>query len=137
METHWNYTDELFEKEFALGTFPSEAFSHEAHLRLAFIHLKKYGKERAVQHITAQLKAYTRILKAEGKYHETLTIASIYIVNHFSEKIKQGDFKTLLNAFPRLKTNFKELLFQHYSEGIILKDTAKQMYLAPDLLPFP
>jgi hypothetical protein len=42
-ELHFSLTDIEFENQFENGTLKPELFSHEAHVRLAWIHIKKYG----------------------------------------------------------------------------------------------
>jgi hypothetical protein len=41
-----------------------------------------------------------------------------------------------MNEFPRLKTNFRELMACHYGFDIYTSEKAKMKYLEPDLLPF-
>ncbi len=43
MEEHFYLTDIQFERQFANCSLNPELFSHEAHLRLAWLHISKYG----------------------------------------------------------------------------------------------
>lgn len=136
MPSHFDYSDEQFENLFALGNIADELFTHEAHIRLAWIHLLKYGETKAIENITHQIKAFTIQLNETEKYNHTLTIASIKVINHFRNKSKSRNFEEFLKEFPRLKTHFKELLQQHYSAFIFTDATAKVNFLQPDLTPF-
>lgn len=128
-------SDEAFEQLFESCSMPAEDFTHEAHLRLAWIHISKYGIDTAVENIKTQLKAYTASLGAADKYNETLTIAAIHAVHHFRKKSSSDGFDAFIKEFPALKNNLKGLLEQHYGFSIFSEE-AKMKFLLPDLLPF-
>lgn len=136
MEQHRQLTDQVFEQQFASCTLPQELFTHEAHIRLAWLHIKKYGEAFAVENICTQLTNFVEALGAKDKYNKTLTIAAIKAVNHFINKQEINDFNLFIETFPRLKYNFRELLAQHYAVDIFKSTAAKKEYLEPDLLPF-
>ena len=117
-------------------TLSTSIFSHEAHLRLAWINIDKYGIENAEINIQNQLKKYVNFIGAEDKYNTTLTIAAIKAVYHFMLKSESDNFRDLIAEFPTLKYNFKELMAFHYGFDIYTSVDAKKEYLAPDLLPF-
>lgn len=136
MPDHFQLTDAEFEQQFAHCTLDASLFSHEAHLRLAWIHLRQYGLQQATDNICRQLVAYTRSLGAESKYNKTLTVAAVKAVHHFMQRSEANDFRVFIAGFPRLKFNFKELMAAHYSTDIFSSEQAKKEYLEPDLLPF-
>jgi hypothetical protein len=136
MKSHKDFSDNQFESMFERGEFPVSLFNHEAHLRLAFIHLKKYGRKEAIQNICSQLKSYVQKLGAEEKFNLTLTVAAIRAVEHFINKSGSDKFESLLAEFPRLNFNFKELMSAHYGFDIYNAQEAKEKFLEPDLLPF-
>lgn len=136
MEKHFELSDAEFEKTFNKGKLDPEIFSHEAHLRLAWIHIKKYGPEKAEIHIQDQLQKFVKSVRAEGKYNATLTVASIKAVYHFMSKSHSTSFEGFINEFPRLKSDFKALLSNHYGFDIYNSEKAKAKFLEPDLLPF-
>jgi hypothetical protein len=136
MEAHRHLSDEEFESQFAQCTFPAELFSHEAHIRLAWIHISRYGLDKAIENICTQLRAFTRSLGAADKYNHTVTVAAIRAVYHFMLKSDCAHFIDFLTEAPRLKTAFKELMEAHYSTNIFTSDKARKEYLQPDLLPF-
>lgn len=136
MEQHYSLNDEVFEQAFAEGTFPPDLFTHEAHLRLAWIHLHQYGLATAIDNICAQLIQYTTRLGAADKYNATLTVAAIHVVNHFMGKQPIETFYEFIHTYPRLKHTFKAILAQHYGFDIFHSAQAKSTYLEPDLLAF-
>jgi hypothetical protein len=136
MKTHYDLSDQEFEEQFASCQLNAAIFSHEAHLRLAWIHVSKYGIDNAIENICSQLKAFTQFLGASDKYNETVTIAAIKAVYHFMLKSNTDSFQHFISENPRLKTNFKDLLSQHYSIDIFNSELAKSSFLEPELLPF-
>ncbi len=136
MEKHFELTDTEFEAQFANCALDPSLFSHEAHLRLAWIHITKYGLEQAEENIQTQLKNYVAQLGAQDKYHTTVTVAAIKAVYHFIQKSQTKSFKAFIADCPRLKENFKELMGAHYNFDIFGSKEARQAYIEPDSLPF-
>lgn len=136
MERHLQINDSEFEKQFASCELNPNIFSHEAHLRLAWIHINKYGLENAETNIQNQLKKYVEFVGAKDKYNTTLTLAAIKAVYHFMCKADIDNFKEFITVYPRLKYNFKELIACHYGIDIYNLQAAKNDFLEPDLLPF-
>lgn len=136
MESHLSLTDETFEIAFRDNSLCASLFSHEAHLRLAWIHIEKYGVEQAIKNICDQLKRFVQKIGAMDKYNTTVTIAAIRAVYHFKLKSEADNFIDFIQEFPRLKYSFKALLEQHYTADIFSSEKAKKSYLVPDLLPF-
>ena len=136
MEKHFELSDSEFERQFVNCELNPEIFSNEAHLRLAWINIKKYGIKKAETNIQGQLQDYVKWVGAENKYNKTLTLAAIKAVYHFMLKSESESFKAFITEFPRLKYNFKELISYHYGFDIYNSLEAKATYLEPDLLPF-
>ena len=136
MQNHLELVDNEFEAQFSNCTLDASLFNHEAHIRLAWIHITKYGVDQAISNVDAQLIKYVTSLGARDKYNKTVTIAAVKAVYHFIQKSESNSFKDFIKEFPRLKTNFKDLLSQHYSIDIFNSDTAKASFLEPNLLPF-
>lgn len=133
---HNQLTDAAFIGQLRNGSLNPKIFNHEAHLRLAWLHIRKYGIEQAEQNIQNQLQKFVEIVGAKDKYHKTLTIVAVKIVNHFIHKSESDNFTDFINEFPQLKSNFKELINTHYSFNIFDSDKARTEFLKPDLLNF-
>lgn len=136
MENHWNMTDLELKKQFAEGTLEPRLFNHEAHVRLAWIHLTHYGIDKAIENIRIQLKHFVAVAGAAGKYNETVTVAAVRAVHHFMRKSEANNFKDFIDENQRLKSQFKALLSAHYRTNIFISEKAKKEYLEPELLPF-
>lgn len=137
MEKHYQLSDPEFETQFRECSMDPILFgSHEAHLRLAYIHITKYGIDQACENLCHQIMAFDATFGKADKFHHTLTVASAKVMHHFIQKSSTENFAGLLQEFPRLKTNFKALLAQHYQTNIFSSELARVQYLEPDLLPF-
>ena len=135
LHSHYDLTDSEFEIQFESCQLLPDLFNHEAHLRLAWIYINKYGLDEAIDKICVQLSNYTKHLGAGDKFNKTVTIAAIRAVYHFMLKSNSDTFKKFIAAHPDLKFRFKELLNTHYGFNIF-SEKAKKEYLEPDLLPF-
>ena len=136
LNDHFDLSDDEFVKKLKNCTLSSNLFNHEAHLRLAWIHIKNSGVIKATELTCDQLIAFVAHLGAQGKYNKTLTVAAVEIVNHFTKRSKSNNFYDFMIEFPRLKTSFKELVESHYSFDIFNSEEAKSTFLEPDLSSF-
>ena len=136
MEKHRELSDAAFLQQFANCQLPPSLFSHEAHLRFAWLHLEQYELEEAIQRVADQIMNYVTALGAVDKFNMTLTVAAVRAVHHFRQRSETTRFLDFIGAFPQLKNNFKGLLASHYTTDIYQSPLAKTTYLEPDLLPF-
>lgn len=136
MENHFYLSDSDFEHQFMSCELSPSDFTHEAHLRLAWINITKYGIKQAEKNIQNQLERFVKFVGAKDKYNMTLTLASVKVVYHFILKSESDNFKDFIAEFPRIKYNFKTLLNSHYGFDIYNSEKAKREYLEPDLIPF-
>ncbi len=133
---HYSLSNEEFEIQFQNARMNPSLFSHEAHLRLAWIHIKKYGVKQAVENICSQIKQFDKKYGDGTKYNVTITVAAVYAVHHFMQKTNADTFEEYIQTNGKLITHFKELINSHYSWDIFQDEMARQDYLEPDLQPF-
>jgi hypothetical protein len=136
MEKHFELNDTEFTQQFENCTLEASLFSHEAHLRLAWIYIRQFGSEEAISIIRNQIQRYAASLGAHDKYNETVTVASVKAVAHFIRKSKSDTFAAFISENQQLKTHFKQLLATHYSTDIFTSETAKTSFLEAELDPF-
>ena len=133
---HFQFTDEQFEEEFATYRLQPGMFSHEAHLRLAYIHIRKYGAAQAEENMCQQIQGFAESLGVFDKFNKTVTIAAVKILDHFMQKSKSDNFVDFTNEFPRLLTDFRHILSQHYGFNVFTDERARRQYVEPDLQEF-
>lgn len=129
-------SDIEFRKQFENCTLNPLTFNHEGHLRLVWIQIDKFGFEEAQTNIQNQLQNFVNHVGAKDKYHKTLTITAIQIVNQYMKNQESETFQEFIEEFPELKNNFRGLIDRHYSFDIFNSIKAKSEYLEPDLLSF-
>ncbi|MDO5977501.1 hypothetical protein [Flavivirga spongiicola] len=136
MQKHFNLSDSEFKAQFINCEFNPANFSHEAHLRLAWIHINEYGFDKGVEEFQKQLLKFVDFSGVKDKYNKTLTIAALQAVYHFMQMSDKDNFKDFIDEHQQLNDNFKELMASHYSFDIFNSDKAKTEFIEPDLLPF-
>ncbi len=136
MEKHWRFSDEVYEQKFREIKFPPLYFSHEAHLRLAYIHLQKYGLEQSIKNMCTQIYDFAIKYGATMKFNATVTYASLQIMYSYIKNSKSDNFKDLMNEFPHLLQGFKVEIQKHYSWDVFRSPEAKSKIHQPDLEPF-
>lgn len=136
MESHLDLSDAEFTTAFENCSLPPKLFTHEAHLRLAWLHLKAGDVEGAVYTVRKQIADFVEHLGAQDKFNVTLTVAAVKTVHHFQQKSSSGNFVDFMIEFPQLRSNFKDLIAAHYGFDIYNSQKAKEEFLAPDLLPY-
>ena len=134
-QSHFDFSDDEYAHRFEAMTFPPRLFSHEAHLRLAFIHIRKYGVVQAARNMQNQIKGLA-IKYGATKYHDTITVAAVHAVHHFHQEDPELDFSELISKHSVLMTDFRGLLNSHYSYDIFTSEKAKETYQEPDVQPF-
>ncbi|NER16460.1 hypothetical protein [Spongiivirga citrea] len=136
MEQHFSLSDLEFERYFENCLMKPAEFTHSAHLRLAYIHITKYGIDKALKNIETQLQVFVDFAGAKEKYHKTLTNAAVQAVYHHMKKAQSTTYIDFLEEFPALQYNFKELINSHYSFDIFNSAEARTKFILPDLQPF-
>jgi len=117
MINHYAFTDEELVRNLEDGTFPPALFTHEAHLRLAYVLLSELDLNTAINRVCIILKRYVAAVGAGDKYDELLTIAAIRIVYRLMRKEPAATFSEFLGQNPELRTNFRSLIEGYYNSG--------------------
>ena len=136
MEKHWRFSDAIYEQRFREGKFPPLYFSHEAHLRLAYIHLEKYGLRQSIENMCTQIYDFAIKYGATMKFNATVTYASLQIMYHYMNQGNSDSFKDLMIEFPHLLQDFKREIQKYYSWDVFCSPEAKANIHEPDLKPF-
>ena len=135
-EDHFQLDDDSFLTQLEEALLSPKLFDHEAHLRMAWLYLRKYGLQNAIAQACSTIQKFDQIHGSGSKFHLTLTVASVKVVHHFMQKSNTSDFQDFMHEFPVLRTDFFRLLLQHYGQDVLQSKLAKTSYVKPDLLPF-
>jgi hypothetical protein len=135
-KNHMDLTDGEFLSQFESCTLDPDLFSHQAHLRLAWCLIRRDGIEDSIYKICDQIESFDKEFGGGMKFNKTLTVACIYAVYHFMIKSDKETFSEFIKENPRLITNLKDLILQHYSEDVFRNAEAKKGLLQPNIQPF-
>lgn len=142
MATHTTSThatsedDRAFRAAFEACAVTPGAFSHECHLRLAYVYLVEHGPEAAHRRMRQALLAFLAHHEIPAaKYHETLTRAWVRAVSHFMSRSTSSSFAEFAASSQPLLDS--KLMLTHYSAETLFSPQARASYVEPDLEAIP
>jgi hypothetical protein len=119
----------------ACAVAPSE-FTHEAHVRLAYVYLVESDVESAVQKMREALLTF---LEHNGiprsKFHETMTRAWVLAVRHFMDRSVSTSSADFIARNQELLDS--KIMLTHYSASVLFSPDARVSFVEPDLDPIP
>lgn len=136
--THQASADDLaFARAFEALQIAPDAFSHAAHVRLAYVYLCEGTVDAAAERMKGALLAFLEHLGAPpGKFHETMTRAWILAVAHFMDESAPCDSASaFMAANPRLLDS--KIMLKHYSAEVLFSPEARAGFVAPDVRGIP
>ena len=129
--------DRRFLQQVQSGRFPAAEFNHEAHLRLAYVHLAQHPAEVAVAQVAQDLQG---LLAAAGappdKFHVTLTRAWVYAVWHFMQRLPDCECAADFIAASAVLQD-AAIMETHFSHERLFSPAARTSIVQPDRDPIP
>jgi hypothetical protein len=137
MEPHeLSREDRDFRSAFEACTVAPSEFTHEAHVRLAYVYLVESDVESAVRRMReALLNFIERNGIPRSKFHETITRAWVLAVRHFMSKAGSTSFADFIARNPELLDS--KIMLTHYSASVLFSPDARASFVEPDLDPIP
>jgi len=130
-----NINDQTFLEQFENRSLNAALFNHYGHLRLAWLYLRKYPLERAVEKVTRGISAYAGSLGAAGKYQHTLTEAIVRIMAGRLRNFTGESLDVFLAANPDLVDDIVSVVKVYYSDALLNSPVARAGFVSPDLRP--
>jgi len=128
--------DSEFLAAFESLTLPHDQFPHAAHIRMAWLYLRRDGWELGVQHIRQGIQRFAESHGAIRKYHETITLFWARAVHYaIAQSPEITDFSAFTAAYPHLLDT--RIIQRHYSREHLWSDAARREWVEPDLQPLP
>ena len=125
---------------FESGEWPLADFHHRQHIKVAYLYLRRYPFETAMNRIREKIKAFNAAhnvpdLPTSG-YHETMTQAWLRLVHlTLCEYGPAESADAFYEQNPQLSQ--KKALRLFYSKEVFMSPSAKYEFLEPDLAPLP
>ena len=117
---------------FERGDIEAAEFTHEAHVYVAWQYLGRLALPEAIARYSAGLKALTRRLGVEQKYHETITW---FFMIEVAERIARGkdqDWPAFRSGNADLFDDAGGLIARHYSSERLSSPLARHQFVLPD-----
>lgn len=145
MEPHaLSQEDRSFRSAFEACSVPPSEFSHEAHVRLAYVYLVESDVEPDVDPdvesaVRRMRKALLNFLEHNGlprsKFHETITRAWVLAVRHFMNRSTSTSSADFIARNQELLDT--KIMLTHYSASVLFSSDARAAFVEPDLDPIP
>lgn len=135
--------DQTLRTQFEDLSLAQSAWTHEAHVRVAWIYLTALGFDEALLEVERRIRAYNaHVGVPEGPtqgYNQTTTHALLQIIDTvrraYGDTFPVADSRAFYARHPQLRTD--KLLRCFYSPDRRMHPDAKQRFVEPDLAPLP
>jgi hypothetical protein len=131
-------TDDEFLESFESCRTPKAEWTHEAHVRMAWLYLRRRPLSEVVPFVRAAIQRYNDSLGNTEGYHETITLAYLALID---ARVDRGSgeetFASFSQAHPALLDRKRSVLLEHYSREVLFSKEATRGFVEPDLAPLP
>jgi hypothetical protein len=127
--------DNTFLERFARRELKPEDFDHRGHLRMAWLHLSRYGQEEAASRVCRGIKELAALFGAPEKFNHALTEALLRIMARRMKESVAHDFRQFLAANPDLVADARAVLARYYSDELLYSPAAARGWVEPDRRP--
>lgn len=143
MDADGELTDDELWAAFGAAALPAQAWTHRAHLRVAWLFLRRYPLDEA--HVLLRvgiirLNAFHGLVETPSRgYHETLTRLWLSLIASLIASSMQAADAPSSGAFvdAHQAALGKDAALRHYSRERIMSVRARAIFVEPDLLPLP
>ena len=133
-------TDEELLAAFESCSLSREQWTHEAHVRVAYLYLTRLDSRQAMHHMREGIRRLNQSLgtpeRLDRGYHETITRASMCLIE---AAVLDSDPHRTSCEFCEAHSELLEpsILARFYSDERLMTHEAKSAYVPPDLAPLP
>ena len=132
--------DDQFLSAFETCTCPLDQWHHRQHIKAAYLYLRRYPFEAAIDRMRSSIKAFNAAHHVpespDRGYHETLTQAWMRLVHcTLCEFGPSESADSFVDQHTQLLSKRALLLF--YSRDRLMSAEAKLQFIKPDLTPLP
>ncbi|MFO0936187.1 MAG: hypothetical protein U0798_06700 [Gemmataceae bacterium] len=130
-------SDEELRIAFEACTLPKADWTHEAHVRMAWIYLSTRSYEEALESIRAGIQKYNLSLGNTSGYHDTITVAFARLIKSSILQSPGDNFPGFHARCPGLFRKSPSPLAPYYSKERLASADAVSSFVEPDLSPLP
>ena len=131
-------TDEDFLAAFEDCSIPKAEWTHEAHVRMAWLYLRRRPLIEVIPDVRGSIKRYNGSLGNTEGYHETITVAFLTLIDERVDRESSVEtFASFSAAHPDLLDHKMSALLAYYSREVLFSREATLVFVEPDLAPLP
>jgi hypothetical protein len=119
---------------FERKTLPTATFGHQNHVRLTWVYLTEHSAEVVAEQLCRSLLELATSLGAPERFHYTLTVAWVHIIEAARQQRPDLPFDDLVIVFPQLLD--KRTPLEYYTSAHLDSDEAYVRWVSPDRRPF-
>jgi len=131
--------DERLWDEFSKSSLPATAWTHQAHVRTAFLFVSRFAIDEAHLRMRAGIirlnERHGLVESITRGYFETLSRAWLTLVADARRRSGAGTSQALFEACPELMD--RTLPLRHYSRELLASPRARAIFIPPDITPLP
>jgi hypothetical protein len=131
-------TNEEFLRAFEECRIPKAFWTHEAHVRMAWLYLRLKPLEEVIPLVRERIHRYNASLGNTSGYHETVTLAYLALIDHRLDRgTDEQTFRGFAGRHPDLLDRKLSALLGHDSRDLLFSTQAVERFVEPDLVPLP
>lgn len=128
--------DAEFRRSFEALTLPAGSFSHEAHVRLAYVYLREHELFAALDRYRTSLRRFAKHHGAPNKYHETVTCALVVLIHERLTLMQRNQsepvrWEAFAEGNPDLLRWLDGAFFDLYPRSILQSKLAREVFVLP------
>ena len=128
-------TDDEFLAAFEGCTFTRAQWTHEAHVRMAWLYLNRWPVATALERVRAGIQRLNAKIGSPDGYHETITVACVRVI---ASRLAPGEgYVEFRKRNPDLLDRTLSPLLTHYTRQLLHSPEARRAFVAPNLVPLP
>ena len=131
--------DQALWQAFSSSSLTAAQWTHEAHVRTAFLHARRYPLDEAHLRLRAGIirlnERHALVETSTRGYFETLTRVWLVLVADACARSGAATSSELLERCPELFD--RTLPSRHYSQPLLASVRARSIFVGPDLEPLP
>jgi hypothetical protein len=131
------HKEDIMEDDALVAAFESaqldgDAFTHVEHVRVAWHYLRTLPLGEAIDRCRGGIRRFAATKGAAGKYHETITVAFMCVINERLDGASHLSWTEFAAANADLFAT-PSVLSRYYSEDLLRSDRARRVFMMPDL----
>src|SRR5262245_24080294 len=128
-------TDDEFLAAFEAAAIPRKDWTHEAHVRMAWLYLPRLPFGEVVEHMGDGIETLEGRIGSPDGYHETITVAFVRVIA--SRLRDREDYGRFRDRNPDLLDRTLTALLRHYAKERLFSPEARKGFIEPDREELP